>query len=164
MNTMKIGQNLSAIRLRHGLTQAELAEAADVTTSHIGHVENGSRGISLELVLKICRTLRATPNDLLAGEYETEEKKRWPCAFIRPIEAIRQGAVKKHCAFYGTQRQNLALNQETGLSERPPAPPDENIRRGISMQSLMSCLSFCNVHKKFTYHFAFNSWQPEQQS
>ena len=74
MNTMKIGQNLSAIRLRHGLTQAELAEAADVTTDHISHIESGSRGISLELLLKICLALRTTPNDILAGEYGTKEK------------------------------------------------------------------------------------------
>ncbi|MCI8339213.1 MAG: helix-turn-helix transcriptional regulator [Lachnospiraceae bacterium] len=74
MNQMKIGQNLSAIRLQHGLTQAELAEAADVTTDHISHVENGSNGISLELLLKICRALGITPNDILSGEYETEEK------------------------------------------------------------------------------------------
>ena len=71
---MKIGRNLSAIRMQHGLTQAELAEAIGVTTNHIGHVENGSSGISLELLLKICRTLRTTPNDILAGVYGTEEK------------------------------------------------------------------------------------------
>ena len=74
MNMMKIGRNLSAIRMQHGLTQAELAEAIGITNSHIAHVENGSSGISLELILKICRTLRTTPNDILAGEYETEEK------------------------------------------------------------------------------------------
>lgn len=45
MNTLKIGQNLSAIRMQHGLTQAELAEAIGVTTSHIGHVESGSRAL-----------------------------------------------------------------------------------------------------------------------
>ena len=74
MNQMKIGQNLSAIRLQHGLTQAELAEAVGVTTDHISHVENGTNGISLELILKICRTLKITPNDILSGEYDTTEK------------------------------------------------------------------------------------------
>lgn len=74
MNMMKIGRNLSAIRMQRGLTQEELAEAIGVTNSHIAHVENGSSGISLELILKICRTLRTTPNDILAGEHETEEK------------------------------------------------------------------------------------------
>lgn len=74
MNTTHIRKNLSAIRLAHGLTQAELAEAVGVTIDHIGHVENGSNGISLELLLKICRALGITPNDILSGEYETEEK------------------------------------------------------------------------------------------
>ena len=74
MNTTHIRKNLVALRLTHGLTQAELAEAVDVTTNHISHVENGSNGISLELLLKICRALGITPNDILSGEYETEEK------------------------------------------------------------------------------------------
>ena len=74
MNQMKIGQNLSAIRQQHGLTQSELAEAEGVTTDHISQVENGTNGISLELILKICRTLKITPNDILSGEYDTTEK------------------------------------------------------------------------------------------
>ena len=74
MNTAQIRKNLEALRLMHGLTQAELAEAAGVTTNHISHVENGSSGISLELILKICRTLKITPNDILSGEYDTTEK------------------------------------------------------------------------------------------
>ena len=74
MNTAQIRKNLEALRLTHGLTQAELAEAVDVTTDHISHVESGSSGISLELILKICRALKITPNDILSGEYDTYEK------------------------------------------------------------------------------------------
>ena len=74
MNTAQIRKNLEALRLMHGLTQAELAEAVDVTTNHISHVENGSSGISLKLILKICRALKITPNDILSGEYDTTEK------------------------------------------------------------------------------------------
>lgn len=74
MNKLNIGKNLAVIRMQQGFTQAELAEAADVTTDHIGHVENGSSGISLELILKICPILKTTPNDILSGEYGTKEK------------------------------------------------------------------------------------------
>ncbi len=74
MNNAQIGKNLETLRLMHGLTQSELAEAADVTTNHISHLESGSSGISLKLILKICRVLKTTPNDILSGEYETYDK------------------------------------------------------------------------------------------
>ncbi len=72
MNIECINKNLAALRIANGLTQAELAEAVGVTTDHIGHVENGSSGISLRFLIKICRILKITPNDVLSGEYETE--------------------------------------------------------------------------------------------
>lgn len=74
MNRTNIGNNIGILRRQQGITQAELAEAVSVTTDHIDHVENGFSGISLSLLLKICRILRVAPNDILAGEYEIEEE------------------------------------------------------------------------------------------
>lgn len=74
MNRTNIGNNIGSLRRKRGITQAELAEAVDVTTDHIDHVENGYSGISLSLVLKICGVLRVAPNDILAGKYEIEEE------------------------------------------------------------------------------------------
>jgi transcriptional regulator with XRE-family HTH domain len=46
------------------MSQEELAEKCDVSTSYIGLVERGERKPSLEIVLKIANTLNITPNSL----------------------------------------------------------------------------------------------------
>lgn len=72
MNKKNIGQNLSVLRRQCGMTQAQMAEETGVTTDHISHVEIGSGTISLSLLLNICKLLEVTPNDILAGEYESD--------------------------------------------------------------------------------------------
>ena len=105
MNTIRIGQNLSVLRLQHGLTQAELAEAADATTGHISHVENGSNGFSLELFLKICRALGITPNDILSGEYETEEKSDGHALSLDHLEPSDRDLIEKIAHFLQNKKK-----------------------------------------------------------
>ncbi len=109
MSKMKIGQNLSAIRLQHGLTQAELAEAVGVTTDHISHVENGSNGISLELLLKICLALRITPNDILSGEYDTTEKNDGYTLSLDRLDPSDRDLIEK-IAYYMENKKGFDLN------------------------------------------------------
>ncbi len=81
-------------------TQAELAEAAGVTTDHISHVESGSNGISLKLLLKIRQALRITPNDILTGEYETEEKSDGNTLSLDQIEPSDSDLIVTDCVFH----------------------------------------------------------------
>ena len=73
MNRKHIGQNICALRRQCGMTQAQLAKKLDISTDHLSHVEIGSGSISTSLLIKICRILGVTPNDVLAGEYKQEE-------------------------------------------------------------------------------------------
>lgn len=72
MNQKNIGQNLRILRRQRGLTQAQIAEKADVSTDHISHVEIGTSALSLPLLLDLCKKLEVTPNDILAGEYSPD--------------------------------------------------------------------------------------------
>lgn len=71
MNIKNVGQNIRFFRRQCRLTQAQLAMEAGVSTGHISHIEIGNRNFSLTLLLKICTILDVTPNDILAGEYQT---------------------------------------------------------------------------------------------
>lgn len=73
MNRKQIGQNICALRHQCGMTQAQLAKKLDISEDHISHVEIGSGSISTSLLIKICKTLGVTPNDVLAGEYSQKE-------------------------------------------------------------------------------------------
>ena len=60
-----IGKRMRALRQALGLTQAEVAEAADIETSFYGQVERGANVPSLKTLMAVARALNAAPADLL---------------------------------------------------------------------------------------------------
>ncbi len=63
---------MGTLRRQCGMTQSQIAEQIGVSIDHISHVEIGKGSISLALLLKICKLMNVTPNDILAGEYGTK--------------------------------------------------------------------------------------------
>ena len=63
-----IGNNLYAIRRRRGLTQAEVAEAADISDRTYADIERGTVNMRIETLLRICRVLQIAPNDILTDD------------------------------------------------------------------------------------------------
>lgn len=60
-----IGNNLLAIRKRRGLTQAEVAEAAGLSDRTYADIERGTVNMRTETVLRICKVLHITPDEVL---------------------------------------------------------------------------------------------------
>ncbi len=67
-----IGNQLLAIRRRAGLTQAETAEAAGLSDRTYADIERGTVNMRLETLLRICRALHITPDQVLTGGEEPE--------------------------------------------------------------------------------------------
>jgi len=67
INHRQIGKRIKEIREQNNLSQAELAEATNLSVSYISHVENAKRKASLESVLRIVNALGITVDELLAG-------------------------------------------------------------------------------------------------
>lgn len=61
----RFGQRLREVRSSRGLTQAQLAEKAEVTTSYITRLENGSSAPGIDLVARLAAALGTTVADLL---------------------------------------------------------------------------------------------------
>lgn len=68
-----IGNKLLAIRKRSGLTQAEVAEAAGLSDRAYADIERGYVNMRIETLLRICKTLHITPNDILTVAQDTEQ-------------------------------------------------------------------------------------------
>lgn len=85
MNRKNIGQNLRTLRLQRDMTQAQLAEETGVSIDHISHAEIGSGSISLPLLIEICKLLKVTPNDILAGEYSDHTSAEDTSCFDKEI-------------------------------------------------------------------------------
>lgn len=60
-----VKENVRECRVKRGLTQAQLAEKADLPTQSITEIENGARRVTVDDLVSICGALRVTPNRLL---------------------------------------------------------------------------------------------------
>ena len=69
-----LAKRLSKIRKEKGLTQAQLAEKANLTNNYISNIETQHSIPSLETLVKICNALEITPNDLLMGTVQTSSE------------------------------------------------------------------------------------------
>lgn len=72
LNLTDIGNNLYKIRKSKGLTQAEVAEKADFSDRTYADIERGCTNMRIETLLKICKVLNITPNDILVANNDIE--------------------------------------------------------------------------------------------
>lgn len=66
MDYVQLGKRVRIRRNVLGITQEGLAENIGVSTSFIGHIERGSRKLSVETLYNLCRALD-TSADFLMG-------------------------------------------------------------------------------------------------
>ena len=66
MDYYKIGQRIRKIRKAHGLSQEELAERIDISTTHMSHIETGNTKLSLPVLVDIAAALEVRTDDLLS--------------------------------------------------------------------------------------------------
>jgi transcriptional regulator with XRE-family HTH domain len=90
--TTRFGERIRELRERAGLSQADLADAADISKVYLGAVERAEKTSSLETVEKLARGLNMEPADLFAfkGRHEAEHA---PAARMgRKVASLAQGA------------------------------------------------------------------------
>lgn len=83
-----LGANIRQRRRALGLTQESLAAQVGISASFLGHIERGSRTLSVDTLLSLCRALGVTPNDLLGMPCAAA-----PDAMITQAQALLQSAL-----------------------------------------------------------------------
>lgn len=69
MDYYKIGQQIRKMRKAHGLSQEELAERVNISTTHMSHIETGNTKLSLPVLVDIATALEVRTDDLLVGRF-----------------------------------------------------------------------------------------------
>ncbi len=69
----KVGARIRQIRKAKGWSQYELAKKCGVSMNFIGHIERGTRKMSLDTFASICSELEADADALLWGVMQTSE-------------------------------------------------------------------------------------------
>ena len=59
------GKRIRVLRRAQRITQEELAAKIGISHSFMGHIERGTRVVSLETLVQICNALNTTPTHLL---------------------------------------------------------------------------------------------------
>ena len=83
------GQRLRALRLELGLSQATLAERANVTPEYISRIERGAVGPSMEVIAKLAHALGVPPQALFAFDVTPRVKDR---VLSRMADLLREGS------------------------------------------------------------------------
>ena len=65
MDYYAIGQQIRKYRRAHGLSQEQLTEAVDISTTHMSHIETGNTKLSLPVLVDIAAALGVRTDDLL---------------------------------------------------------------------------------------------------
>lgn len=66
MDYKRLGKRIREERLRLHLTQAELAEAVDISDTYMGAIERGERSLTLDTLVKLVNRLGVTVDYMLS--------------------------------------------------------------------------------------------------
>lgn len=80
MDRKILGERIRKERMRIGMTQEQIAEYIDVSTTYIGFIERGERSVTLEKLAMLANCFHVTIDSLLYGpsieqEINDNEKK-----------------------------------------------------------------------------------------
>ena len=65
MNYYEIGQRIRKYRKAKGLSQEQLAEAVNISVTHMSHIETGNTKLSLPVLYSLAQALQVACDDLL---------------------------------------------------------------------------------------------------
>ncbi len=66
MDYYAIGQRIRKIRRAQGLSQEELAERVEISTTHMSHIETGNTKLSLPVFVELAGALGVRADELLS--------------------------------------------------------------------------------------------------
>ena len=102
-----VGEKIKSLRRQAGLTQEQMAELCDISTSFLGHIERGSRRLSLETAVKIADCLQVSIDSLIisgkqansnifsmVGAIAEKQDEKKKAQFIRIVEVLADNIEK----------------------------------------------------------------------
>jgi len=70
-----LGTRIRKARKQQNLTQEQLAEACNLSTAHIGHIERGTRALSIESLISLSKVLNVSTDYLLLHISNSADRK-----------------------------------------------------------------------------------------
>lgn len=87
----KIGEHIRLIRNKQNLSQEDLAEICDISPSYMGHIERGTRKMSLETFVTIANALHVSCDYLLYNQADVDDN-----VIKTIIESVKYGSPNQY--------------------------------------------------------------------
>ena len=99
MNILRMGKRIRDLRLEQGLTQEELAGAAELSVSYLSHIERGTKKASLATVIQLAAVLQTSIDYLLEDvcEQNMEEELPEACGLLQDCSAFERQVIFEIC-------------------------------------------------------------------
>lgn len=98
-----VGKRIKTLRHRNGLTQDRLAEQVELSPKYISGIERGVENPTMDIVLRLAKTLKVEPYDLfLFGESEENEK-----VLRKGVEKMVREADRRKLQLYFNVMRNI---------------------------------------------------------
>ena len=83
INQKEIGQRIRVLRKENRLSQLELANRLDINMDHLSIIENGNKGMSLDLLIEFSRHFSVSTDYILFGNKQNTEEIKEIISFIQ---------------------------------------------------------------------------------
>ena len=74
INQKEIGQRIRVLRKEKRLSQLELANRLDINIDHLSRIENGNKGMSLDLLTEFSKYFSVSTDYILFGKKQNTEE------------------------------------------------------------------------------------------
>lgn len=115
MTWTQIGARVEKVRRDRNLSRTQFGELMGVSARHIGRIEKGANGLSVDLVMKMCHAMDVTSDYILFGASGlTQDKATAAALYGLSHEQIQIALdiIKRVAQFVNTEDGNEALIQE----------------------------------------------------
>ena len=100
-----LGERIRRVRKENHLTQEQLAELCDLSTAHIGHIERGTRALSIESLIVISSVLNVSTDYLLLNISNTQENRMKN--IFNAVSAANKDKYEKFCSVIKILAENI---------------------------------------------------------
>ena len=70
---INLGRNIHNLRTHRGISQAKLAEIADLSITHMSNIESGTKQVSLDALFRIAQALNVSVSQLIGDDTDCIE-------------------------------------------------------------------------------------------
>lgn len=83
INQKEIGQRIRILRKEKGLSQLELSNKLNINMDHLSRIENGNKGMSLDLLTEFSKYFSVSTDYILFGNNQNAEEIKEMISFIQ---------------------------------------------------------------------------------